>query len=76
MAIKVKNPIPKPKYKPGVHFRHIDSEEVFKLLEVRFDTYVLISKKGMEKGESLFTLEYDYELLPEGETLFYGQGKE
>lgn len=76
MAIRVKTPIPKAKYNTGTYFRHIDTEEVFKLTELRFDTYILISRQGLEKGESLFTLEYDYELLQEGEVLFYGKREE
>ena len=75
MAIRVKNPIPKCKYPIGTYFRHVDTEEVFKFAEYRYDTYVLISRQGLEKGESLFTLEYDYELLQEGEVLFYGEKK-
>ena len=73
MAITVKTKIPLSKYKMGTHFRHIDSEEVFRLSHMNYDTYVLIGNDGTEKGESLFTLEYDYELLNEGEVLLYGR---
>jgi len=65
MAIRVKNPIPKPKYKIGTQFKNIDTEEEFTLKRMEYDAYVLVDKKGKEKGESLVTLEYDYELIGE-----------
>lgn len=64
--------IPKPKYKLNSYFRHLDTEEVYKLVNVILDTYVLLSKNGNQVGESLLTLEYDYELLPEGAVFFHG----
>lgn len=63
--------IPVPKYKVGSYFRHIDTEQVYKLIQVSYDTYVLVNKSGEQSGESEYTLEYDYELLPEGEVLFH-----
>ena len=54
--------IPVPKYQIGTLFKQIDSGATYKLSEVRFDTYILIDKNGKEYGESLFTLEYDYEV--------------
>ncbi len=66
-------PIQPPKYRTGSYFRNIDSEVVYKLSEVRYDTYILVDDNGQEKGESLLTLEYDYESLPDGEVLFHGK---
>jgi hypothetical protein len=54
--------IPAPKYQIGTLFKNLDTEQVYKLSEVRYDTYILVDKKGKESGESLFTLEYDYEV--------------
>ena len=66
--------LPLPKYRIGTYFRHIDTEVIFKLIEVKQDTYILQSgPKAPQVGESEFTLDYDYEILPEGEVLFHGK---
>ena len=60
-----KSEIPVPKYLKGTFFKNLDSDELYRLSEVRFDTYILVDTKGKEHGESLFTLEYDYEVVNE-----------
>jgi hypothetical protein len=64
MARTVRNKLPLPKYKVGTLFKHIDTEITYILQEVRLDTYilcVLTDSSGKQIGESLITLEYDYE---------------
>ncbi len=55
--------LPDPKYRIGSKFRHIDSEQIYTLSEIRFDTYILTDDQGGTKGESILTLDYDYEIF-------------